>query len=122
MDSSSVVRSASRSVGGKGGKILLTLHGGARRLLVLTENAMFEDEDVHVGGDKATVGVLRRGDNWFSPYIEAGVDDERATCLPVEFADQAIKTAMTLFIDGLDPRRPVDMGDRRNRGARDIQS
>src|SRR5688572_5599259 len=117
MDSSSVARSVSRSVGGKAGKILLTLHGRARRLLVLAENAMFEDEDVHVGGNKATVGVLRRGDNRFSPYIETGVDDERATRLPVEFAEQAIKTAVTLFIDGLDPRRPIHMCDRRNGGA-----
>ena len=67
---------------------------------------------------KASSGVQTMG----SPrHVEAGVDQDRTAGQPLEGGDQRVVARVRLPVHGLDARRVVDMGDRRDVGARHIQ-
>src|SRR4051794_18397768 len=51
------------------------------RLIFAVKDAVLEDEDVHICGAKATIGVLWGGDDGFTANVEAGVDNDAAAGL-----------------------------------------
>ena len=89
---------------------------GLPRGRVLGDDDVFEHQHVHVGGQEAAVGVLRRADDRLAADVEAGVDEHGA-------AGQALETprsrrwnrGLRSLVDGLDPGAVVDVRDRRDR-------
>ena len=88
-------------------------------LLVLEQHEVLHHQNVHVGAHEAAVGVLRRADDGLAAHVEGGVDHHRATCALFETAHQPVKPFVSHGINSLNPRRVVDMGDRRHHRADD---
>ena len=48
-------------------------------LFRLFDHVSSDDQQIDLGGSKATIGVGWRTDDWFAANVEAGVDQHRAT-------------------------------------------
>ena len=59
---------------------------------MLAQEAVFHDEDIHVGEHEAAVGAGRTVNNGFTANIEAGVDQNRASGALFEGFQDGVKT------------------------------
>ena len=68
------------------------------------------------------MSVLWCADDRLAADIEAGVDQNGATGERLEGFEQAVKAAMARFIHGLKARAVINMRDRGNGGADNIET
>ena len=77
------------------------LRFGGGGLAVLVENKIAGHQTVHFGAHETTVCIQRRHDYRFSPYIEAGINDEAIAGQLFESGDQPVVAGIGLFMNGL---------------------
>lgn len=63
---------------------------------------MIQDKDIHVGVDEATVGVIGRADDGFTPHIEGGVHKHGAARNGLEPLEQLVQARVLVGGDRLD--------------------
>ena len=83
-------------------------HPGSLRRLA--EHIMTHAKHVDVAGHEGFISIPRRVDDRVPAQVEAGVDDQRATCLPVERLDQPAIKAMPL-VHRLEPGGVINVRD-----------
>src|SRR5690606_7716430 len=90
-------------------------------LVLLAQDAIADDEAVDLRPHEAAERVLRGADDRLAAHVEAGVDQDRAARLRLERAEQIPVAWIGVAVDGLDPSRIVDMGDRRDVGPDHVE-
>jgi hypothetical protein len=83
-----------------------------------TANRLTRDE---ARRHEAAEGLFWRANDWSATHVEAGIDRHRAASQRVEALDQVVIKGVGLAVHGLHACRIVDMGDRRNRRANDVE-
>ena len=92
------------------GRVPLRLLERCRVLLLFHQHVVTDHQAVDVGGGEARVRLLGRADDRLAAHVEAGVHHERAARAFVEALQEPVVDAVA-FVDGLDSRRVVDVGD-----------
>src|SRR5712691_2415558 len=90
-------------------------------LVLLPGNAVAGDQEVDVGSHKAAERVFRGADNRLAPDIEARVYQNRTAGTRLERREQRVIARVGLLVNGLDARRHIDMGYRRDFRADGIE-
>src|SRR5262249_2769521 len=67
-----------------------------RRLLLAPDEAVADQERVHLGPAQTAIRLLGPADNRLAPHIEGGIDDDRATRQIAKGRNQIIVARMIL--------------------------
>src|SRR6185312_4833058 len=90
-------------------------------LPLFAQQAVADGEHLDVSSHEAAEGVLGRRDDRLAAHVEAGVDQHRAASACLERAEERVEARIGLVMHRLDARRIIDVGDRRDRRAHDIE-
>src|SRR3989344_3911482 len=84
------------------------------RLVLLVKKKVADNEIIHLGVHKTSVGVLRRHNNRLAPHVEAGVNEQSAAGELFKRVDKQPKPLIGIARYGLDERGVVEVRDRRD--------
>src|SRR5262249_17939946 len=93
-----------------------------RWLFTLAEDEWRQREDVDVGAHEARVRILRLTNGRLAADVERRVDEQGASGPRVERRQDLEQSRRPISRDGLQPRRVIQVRDRRNVRARRMQS
>ena len=85
-----------------------------RWILRLQDKAIFENQDIHFRRPETTQGIFRRADNRLTADVKARIHQNRTTGLLLKLRQQTMQPRVSNLINGLQPRRVVNMCDGRN--------
>ena len=87
-------------------------------LISFEEDKILQNQTVHVREEETPERILRRIHDGFSADVETCIHKNGTSSALVKAPQQSVKPPVTVFIHGLNPGRIIDMGYRRNAGAR----
>src|SRR6188508_3408346 len=90
-------------------------------LLLFLEKAVTDDEGFDLRSHETTKRVTYATDDWFAADIETGIDQDWAPGKLLKACKQCMIPRVCAAVDGLDPRRIIDVSNSRDGGARHIQ-
>src|SRR5713226_6552662 len=80
----------------------------------LADQMIAEYDGIHVGSQKTVERFGRRADDWLVANVERRVQDDGNPSEALERLNEPVKPRIASLGHGLDTRRSVDVGDRRN--------
>src|SRR5262249_35356803 len=88
-----------------------------RGQVILVDDAVFQYQGVHAGGQEAAESLLRRTYDRLTADVETGIHEHGTAGKRLEGFQQPVKARVAFFVHGLEAGAVIDVRDGRHRGA-----